>query len=146
MGCGDAFHCIHSTETPRGCGGGEACKKCVIRNSVNNSYHGEKIVREMSEMQLVRKEKTEQIKMLVTTTPFKYRGDLYVLVLLEDITELFELRNMLPICASCKKIRDDKEYWESVEDYLSKHFDLNFSHSICPECSKKLYPEFHKDG
>ncbi len=52
------------------------------------------------------------------------------------------LSGMLPICASCKKIRDDQGYWKQVEAYVSSHSEATFSHSICPECFNKLYPEF----
>jgi len=51
------------------------------------------------------------------------------------------LRGLLPICASCKKIRDDKGYWNQIESYIGKHSGVKFSHGICPECEKKLYPE-----
>ncbi|MFZ1978769.1 MAG: response regulator [Bacteroidota bacterium] len=52
------------------------------------------------------------------------------------------LRGLLPICASCKKIRNDKGYWEAVEGYFTKHSEVQFSHGICPDCIKKYYPEF----
>lgn len=45
------------------------------------------------------------------------------------------------ICASCKKIRDDKGYWEQVEVYIRDHSEAEFSHGLCPECMKKLYPD-----
>jgi len=51
----------------------------------------------------------------------------------------------LPICASCKKIRDDKGYWQAVESYIDSHSEAKFSHGICPECIQKLYPEFSDD-
>ena len=51
------------------------------------------------------------------------------------------LSGLLPICASCKKIRDDKGYWSAVEDFVSKHSQAQFSHGICPDCAQKLYPE-----
>ncbi len=54
------------------------------------------------------------------------------------------LRGLIPICASCKKIRDDNGYWNQIEAYLSKHSLAEFSHSICPHCAKKLYPEYYK--
>ncbi len=54
------------------------------------------------------------------------------------------LSNMLPICASCKKIRDDKGYWSQVETYISNHTDTVFSHGICPDCEKKAYAELEK--
>lgn len=52
------------------------------------------------------------------------------------------LRGILPICARCKKIRDDTGYWRQVEQYISAHTRAEFSHGICPECAKVLYPEF----
>ncbi|MCX5863721.1 MAG: DUF3365 domain-containing protein [Deltaproteobacteria bacterium] len=51
------------------------------------------------------------------------------------------LKGLLPICASCKKIRDDQGYWTQIENYIHKHSDAEFSHGICPDCAKKLYPE-----
>ena len=56
--------------------------------------------------------------------------------------EVNVLRGFLPICASCKKIRDDKGYWTQLEAYIHKHSDVRFSHGICPECARKLYPEY----
>jgi|LQYC01.1.fsa_nt_gi PAS domain S-box len=52
------------------------------------------------------------------------------------------LSGLLPICASCKKIRDDKGYWHQIEAYIRDHSDVEFSHGICTECMKKLYPDF----
>jgi len=55
------------------------------------------------------------------------------------------LSGFLPICASCKKIRDDTGYWRQIEEYISEHSNALFSHGLCPECSRKLYPEFHDE-
>ena len=51
------------------------------------------------------------------------------------------LKGFLPICASCKKIRDDNGYWNQIEAYIQEHSEAEFSHGICPECTKRLYPE-----
>lgn len=51
------------------------------------------------------------------------------------------LRGIIPICSSCKKIRDDAGYWQQVEEYISEHSDALFSHGICNDCMKLLYPE-----
>jgi hypothetical protein len=59
------------------------------------------------------------------------------------LSEIKTLSGMLPICASCKKIRDDKGYWNQLEAYIRKHTDAEFSHALCPECAKKLYPEYY---
>jgi len=85
---------------------------------------------------------------------------LFVLVMVEDISErrraaaereqmidelkealasVKTLRGLIPICASCKKIRDDKGYWSQVEVYVRDRSDAEFSHGICPDCMKTLY-------
>lgn len=53
------------------------------------------------------------------------------------------LSGFLPICASCKMIRDDKGYWNEIEIYIRDHSEAQFSHGICPDCAKKLYPEIY---
>jgi PAS domain S-box-containing protein len=58
------------------------------------------------------------------------------------LSEVKKLSGFLPICSSCKKIRDDKGYWSEVERYIGEHTDTQFSHGICPDCMRKLYPEF----
>jgi AmiR/NasT family two-component response regulator len=60
----------------------------------------------------------------------------------EALDNIKTLRGLLPICASCKKIRDDQGYWTQIETYIHRHSEADFSHSICPECAKKLYPEY----
>jgi len=55
------------------------------------------------------------------------------------LKKLKVLKGLLPICASCKKIRDDKGYWNKIEGYIQKHSDATFSHGVCPECLEKLY-------
>lgn len=69
-----------------------------------------------------------------------------------DITELKAaqakvkvLSGLLPICANCKKIRDDKGYWNQIEGYIRDHSEAEFSHGICPTCARKLYPGLFKD-
>ena len=61
--------------------------------------------------------------------------------LLKSLQEIKALSGLLPICASCKKIRDDKGYWNQIEDFIQQRSDAQFSHAICPACAKQLYPE-----
>ena len=69
-------------------------------------------------------------------------------ILIDDLqkalNQIKTLSGLLPICASCKKIRDDKGYWNQIEGYISKHSDAEFTHGICPACAKALYPELYK--
>lgn len=69
-----------------------------------------------------------------------------ILELQEALARVKTLSGLIPICASCKKIRDDQGYWNQLETYIQEHSEAEFSHSICPECMKKLYPELFGDG
>jgi two-component system cell cycle sensor histidine kinase/response regulator CckA len=60
----------------------------------------------------------------------------------ETLSKVKTLSGMLPICASCKKIRDDHGYWQKLETFVHEHSEAEFSHSICPDCMRLLYPEF----
>ncbi|MBW2410658.1 MAG: PAS domain S-box protein [Deltaproteobacteria bacterium] len=57
------------------------------------------------------------------------------------LNKIKTLSGIIPICASCKKIRDDKGYWNQLENYINEHSEAHFSHGICPECAEKLYPD-----
>lgn len=88
---------------------------------------------------------------LTTVKPVKDGQGLvsFVICISKDITELRQareeisvLRGIIPICASCKNIRDDAGYWQRIEDYVTSHSAAEFSHGLCPDCAVKLYPEF----
>ena len=137
---GEILHCLHSTEKPEGCGHAAPCSDCPVRNSVNESVHGQRVVRKKARMQLVSEGQPIELYLLVTTAPFSHEDKPLVLLILEDISELMKLKSILPICANCKSIRNDKEYWQSIENYFKEHLDLDFTHGICPKCAKDLYP------
>jgi DNA-binding NarL/FixJ family response regulator len=67
--------------------------------------------------------------------------DTYIAQLKEAMSNIRTLSSLLPICASCKKIRDDKGFWKQVESYIGEHTGTVFSHGICPDCEKKAYEE-----
>ncbi len=62
------------------------------------------------------------------------------------LDKLKMLSGMLPICSSCKKIRDDSGYWQQIESYITEHSEAEFSHSLCPECAQRLYPDYYKQA
>ncbi|MCI5125821.1 MAG: hypothetical protein D3925_15460 [Candidatus Electrothrix sp. AR5] len=81
----------------------------------------------------------------------QYKDELEELVeqrtekLQEAMSRVKILSGFLPICASCKKIRDDKGYWNQIELYIREHSEAEFSHGICPDCASKLYPELYRE-
>ena len=65
------------------------------------------------------------------------------IVKLQDaLNEVQLLKGLLPICASCKRIKDEKEQWQVLEVYLQAHSEAKFTHGLCPDCLRKLYPEY----
>jgi PAS domain-containing protein len=142
---GEILHCLHATETPGGCGRSAVCKDCPVRDSVREALSGQRVVRARARMQLLQGKEAAEIFLLVTTAPLVHQGQSLVLLILEDISELMELKKILPICSHCKRIRNDQEYWQVVESYFEEHLDLDFSHGICPECAKKLYADYYED-
>lgn len=64
----------------------------------------------------------------------------------EALAKVKLLSGLIPICSSCKKIRDDKGYWNQIEVYIRDHSEADFTHGICPKCSKKLYPDLTEDN
>ena len=61
------------------------------------------------------------------------------------LTEVKTLSGLLPICSWCKKIRDDEGYWQKIEKYIRDHTEADFTHGICNDCAKEVYPEFYPE-
>lgn len=60
------------------------------------------------------------------------------------LAEVKQLSGLIPMCAGCKKIRDDGGYWEAVEAYLGRHSEAQFTHGLCPDCVQVYFPDFRK--
>lgn len=87
------------------------------------------------------REKTASLKSEIEERKKAEQGkEATIAELREAMVQIKMLSGLLPICANCKKIRDDQGYWNQIESYISKHSEAEFSHGICPECAKKLYP------
>ena len=88
----------------------------------------------------------QQIVSQVTEAILYHRAIIEKESLLQELQETYnklkKLSGLIPICSHCKKIRDDSGYWNQVEKYISDHSDAVFSHGICPDCMRELYPEF----
>jgi signal transduction histidine kinase len=96
-----------------------------------------------------RKERHQKAGLLETIAALKRseeERERLIRELQEALASIKTLSGLLPICASCKKIRDDKGYWNQIETYIRAHSDAKFTHGICPECVKKLYPELSQEN
>ena len=134
---GEALYCINSSD---GCGKSTACTDCAIRNAVIFAVSKGQPIRTRTKFEFHRGVSVEQMLSLVTAAPLTYDGRACALLCIENLTVLLALTDALPICMSCKRVRDEG-LWTQVEAYLDAHLELKFSHGLCPACSRRLYPE-----
>ena len=140
--CGEAFRCINADSAPDGCGTGEECPDGVIRNAVKAAAEGQRPLRRHAELSLQRDGQICPIHLWVTVSPLEYNTERVFIVSLEDTTELVTLRQLLPVCSNCKRVlRNDGQYREQIDDYLRQHTNIEFTHSICPDCARILYAD-----
>lgn len=134
--CGDVLGCVHHYDHVLGCGFGPVCPSCVVRNTALDAIQGTETRRAKGKLEF---QSGQSMSILVSSSPFEYHHQKYVIIIIEDISVITELQGLIPICASCKKIRDDQGYWNRVETYIEEHSEAEFTHDICPDCSKELY-------
>ena len=82
-----------------------------------------------------------ETNLLIRSIQYAIERQKLITQLEKSLKEIKTLRGLLPMCAWCRKIRDDKGYWQGLETYIQKYTDASFSHGICPDCMKKVYPE-----
>src|SRR3990172_3866337 len=99
-----------------------------LRDENDNIIAGVEIVRDVTDRKLMEGEKEKLI------------SDLQ-----EALNNIKALKGLIPICAWCKKVRDDKGYWKKVERYIEEHSDASFTHGICPNCLQKADPETYEE-
>jgi hypothetical protein len=139
---GDALGCVHCRDDPAGCGFGDYCRtECVIRGAIAHVVAGGDDYRRRLAMTVERGDVLVNVNLRLVAAPLAEGDRTLVLITIEDISELIRLQSILPICAHCKKIRNDGAYWESVEQYLADRVDVSFSHGYCPECVEKHYSQ-----
>jgi PAS domain S-box-containing protein len=137
--CGDVLHCLHdSSSDTHACGTTENCEDCVLRQSTRDAYDGRQVTRRRYDMRLVENGRERIVHLLVTAAPVSYDGAPLVILHLEDITELEELRRLIPVCAWCGKVRDDDGYRDNLLTWLRKHAGIDVSHALCPDCQSTL--------
>lgn len=139
---GEIFNCIYHSLHPEGCGYHENCKKCTVRLNAMKAIEGQNIHRSKAKLAVFDKNREiHELALLLSAAPVNYKEKRFAIVIIEDVTLITQLVGLLPVCANCNKLRDENGQWEVMENYLRKHSEADFTHTICPECSKKLYPE-----
>ena len=157
---GEALRCVHHLDDPKGCGFGPSCNSCIVRQVVSDTLKtGNQHNKAEATLSFIGDERE---RFLLVTTRLIKTSEKKAVIFVEDITdrkqkelereklinelekalsEVKKLSGLLPICSHCKKIRDDKGYWNQIESYIHDHSEAEFSHSICQECAKEHYPD-----
>ena len=138
---GEALHCVHARETPGGCGHAEVCRTCVLRNAVGEAFTGQRVLRRKARLEVETAGGLKELFFLVTAAPFTYHRGKFCLLIAEAINDLISLQRLVPVCAWCRKIRNDQEYWHDLEHYLKTEFEADVTHGICPECRDRMLAE-----
>jgi PAS domain S-box-containing protein len=117
-------------------------ERLLLVKNMQRVLEGEKL--QGGEYTALRKDGTEGMRSIIVDITERKKEDTVREALIVELQEAMEkvrvLSGFIPICAACKQIRDDKGFWNQIENYISEHSDAVFSHSICPPCAKKLYP------
>ncbi|XHR28765.1 MAG: PAS domain-containing protein [Chthoniobacteraceae bacterium] len=137
---GEVLRCIHAAETSVGCGGTPFCRSCSIRTAIGKAFQGEYPPRQVVKLLVSGDEQMLEMQYLMTVAPLNFENLRLVLMILEDVREISS--QMLPICSNCKQVRSEDDYWQSVESYLSSRLEIHCTHSLCPECAQKFFPEY----
>jgi hypothetical protein len=113
----------------------------VVRGALSQSVASGQVMRLTAPMRLIDEHGERATWFLVTASPLRLPEVAGTLLILDDATELHELRGVLPICASCGKVRDDEQLWQDARAYLRRYTRRQVVHGLCPGCARELYPE-----
>lgn len=118
----------------------------LLRDVTKRKQAESEIKRHMLELEDTVAERTRQYKVANEELKTEISNRKEIQRKLEEaLAKVKQLSGFLPICSSCKKIRDDQGFWKAVESYIGDHSEAEFTHSVCPECAKILYPELFND-
>jgi hypothetical protein len=131
---GDLIHCIFARDSQDGCGTTEYCAACVIRKSVEAVKLGRPAPRRVAHMILERANGSEDRWFQVSASPLALDGGDLVLLVLEDVSELAELREMIPFCPGCGEAREVADPRSQAQVFIRKHPDFLLAQELCPHC------------
>lgn len=142
---GDIIHCMNAVEKSGGCGRALICKDCIIRNSVESAFKGNHVKRCRAVIEIRKDGGIHNIFALITASPFRFRNKDFVLLVIEDVNDVSDAQRILPVCAVCHKVRDEKHEWERFDSYFNANWKVDFSHGYCPECYKSELEKLQRE-
>jgi PAS domain-containing protein len=142
---GDVLECIFARDAHDGCGTSEFCPACVLRKSVETVIAGRPAPRRIAHMILGAGSRSEDHWFQVSASPLTLDGQQLVLLVLDDATELVELREMVPFCPGCGEVRDVAEMQSQAEIFRRRHPDFLLAQELCSDCERKPPPDLEPE-
>lgn len=139
---GEALHCIHAVESPGGCGCAAECVDCPLRSAVKELISGKARVRKRVRLWLKRDDRITPFFGVVTAVRLgSPDGEFRALLVIDNVDDLMELREILPVCMGCGKIKagDADADWMDAALYLHRSYEVPLSHGYCPSCLRAVH-------
>ena len=143
---GDAMHCIFARDADDGCGTGDCCPACVLRKSVTAAAQGRPAPRRVAHMILETAGRAEDRWFHVGATPVALAGRDLVMLVLDDVTQLVELRQLAPFCPGCGEVRELTKLPSQARHFVHRHPDFLLAQELCRDCRDKSPDEFEAEG
>ncbi len=137
---GEALGCIHARGN--GCGGRPVCETCPVHTCVSRALEHQYPSRQMLKLIVAGDDGMRGLDYMMTVSPLRLENLHLALMVLEDPREIASFPQTLPVCSHCKQVRSDQNDWQSMESYLSSHLEIHCTHSLCPDCARKFFPEY----
>lgn len=141
---GEFLRCTNAVTSELGCGKTAACDVCTMREAVAMAIQRGDVFQQTVRMNRTVDGSQRKELYLVTATPFRHNDQHFVVLTMANLSQLEPSPELVAICAQCKKIRNHEEGWEPPEVYMSSRAGVDFSHTVCPDCLRALYPSLYK--
>lgn len=139
---GDLFNCIHNLYGKKECGLNKDCVNCIIHKTVNDALAQNQIEKTKGTITIEEKEELKVLNMLISVSTVVTGEEPYVILTLEDISQITSaFQGFITVCSHCKNVHDEN-MWSSIENYIEENTEATTTHTTCPECIRLLYPEY----
>jgi hypothetical protein len=137
---GEVAGCFRPQGAVKGCAACPSCEDCPLRRAGERALETSKATRCAAVARITDREGTRVVPLWIVASPLLLGPRESILILLEGAPKAGKDR-LLPICAVCKKIRDESDDWHRLEEYLQAYQNVTFTHSLCPECAPGFFPQ-----
>lgn len=141
---GGIIACINVEFGKEECGFHVNCNKCPGHMAFSRALHLNKLTRVKGAIPISGNNSLEYINVLISASPLNYNTQRFVIVTIEDISNVTEIQGFVPVCANCKRLFD-KNKWKVLEKFIEDNTEAVTTHTICPSCIRLLYPKYAEE-